>query len=317
MQTMRLFADVAKYRSLSEAASVHGVTQSAASQRIRSLEQRLGVQLLDRTVRPVSLTPAGRVYLKGCQELMARTDAIERQVRMVDAEPAGVVRVFAMYSTGIRWMSDVQKNFAARCPEASVQLHYDRPDVIHRALLDGECDLGLVSFPDDWKSVGSMPLRQEPMALVCPADHDWADQPEPIDLKSLTGQRMAGISLDLPMGRRTARAIKEAGGQPIIVDTFDNIDTLKVAVLEANCLALIPACTVEREQASGVLKLLKTTPALSRPVGLIYDKACGMHPVARAFADQLATAPERHPPEEKNTAPPGSQHDPVSAPALQ
>jgi len=317
MQTMRLFTDVAKYRSLSEAAAVHGVTQSAASQRIRSLEQRLGVQLLDRTVRPVSLTSAGRVYLKGCQELMARTDAIERQVRMVDTEPAGIVRVFAMYSAGIRWMSDVQERFTAHYPDARVQLHYDRPDVIHRALLAGECDLGLVSFPEDWKSVGSMPLRHEPMALVCPADHDWANQLEPIDLKNLTDQRMAGISLDLPMGRRTARAIKEAGGQPVIVDTFDNIDTLKVAVLEANCLALLPACTVEREQASGVLKLLETTPALSRPVGLIYDKACGLHAVARTFANELAAAPERALEKKTEKLGPATQCNPIPAPALQ
>jgi DNA-binding transcriptional LysR family regulator len=72
MQTIRLYADVARYRSFSEAAREHGITQSAASQRIRSLEDRLGVMLIDRSVRPLALTPAGEVYGRGCIELLER-----------------------------------------------------------------------------------------------------------------------------------------------------------------------------------------------------------------------------------------------------
>ena len=281
-------------RSLSEAAGAHGITQSAASQRIRGLEEHLGVQLLDRSVRPVALTAAGRLYLKGCQEIMARTEAIERQVRMAETAPAGTVRVYAMYSTGIGWMGEIQEGFAQRCPDAHIELHYDRPDIIHRAVLDGECDLGLVSFPQDWNAVGSILLRQEPMALVCPTDHPWADRPQPVSLADLSGQAMAGISLDLPMGRRTARAIKEAGGTPHIADTFDNIDTLKAAVLEANWLALLPTRTVQREQAAGLLKILTTNPALSRPVGLIYDKSTGLRSAAQAFADGVGRQDGQH-----------------------
>ena len=56
---MRLFVDVAVLRSFSKAAARHAITQSAVSQRVRQLEERLGVELLDRTVHPFELTPAG------------------------------------------------------------------------------------------------------------------------------------------------------------------------------------------------------------------------------------------------------------------
>ncbi|MEM6459288.1 MAG: LysR family transcriptional regulator [Planctomycetota bacterium] len=284
---MRLFSDVARCRSLSEAAALHGITQSAASQRVRSLEKHLGVELLDRSVRPVSLTPAGKVYLKGCRELVARSDAIEQEVRLMNNDLAGVVRVFAMYSAGIGWMGEVQAAFATRCPDVCVELHYDRPDEIHRAVTEGRCDLGLVSFPEQWPAVGSRRLRDEPMALVCPAGHPLSREIEPVGLDRLTGQRLAAITPELPLGRWTLQSIKRAGGEPVLVDTFDNIDTLKAAVIEGNCSAILPARTVQREAASGLLKTLRTAPTLSRPVGLIYDKARGLSPVAQALTEEM------------------------------
>ncbi|MCC7205272.1 MAG: LysR family transcriptional regulator, partial [Phycisphaeraceae bacterium] len=64
MQSLRLFCDVAGHRSFSLAAKKHGITQSAVSQRVGQLEKRLGVTLLDRSVRPLALTPAGELFLR-------------------------------------------------------------------------------------------------------------------------------------------------------------------------------------------------------------------------------------------------------------
>lgn len=314
MQTMRLFTDVARYRSLSDAAELHGITQSAASQRIQGLEKRLGVRLLDRSVRPIALTAAGQVFLKGCHEIVARTEAIEQEVRMVELEPAGVVRVYAMYSSGIGWLNGVQQAFVEGCPGVEVQVHYDRPDVIHDAVLAGECDLGLVSFPDDWDGVCGQTIRDEPMVLVCRPDHALAEEREPLALKRLTEYAMAGIGLDLPLGRRTLQAIKEAGGSPDLVDTFDNIDTLKSVVLEAGCFAVLPYRLVEREAEAGTLRALETTPRLSRPFGVIYRKEPCLGPASQAFVNhmigvrQTPAAPEPKPPPEARAHPPEHEH---------
>ena len=94
MQTLRLFADVARCHSFSEAARLHGITQSAASQRISQLEKRLDAQLIDRSVRPLELTDAGRLFLQGCQSLIEHYDELEQRVRRrahghADGEAAG------------------------------------------------------------------------------------------------------------------------------------------------------------------------------------------------------------------------------------
>ncbi|MEM6550806.1 MAG: LysR family transcriptional regulator [Planctomycetota bacterium] len=300
---MRLFTDVARCRSLSEAAELHGITQSAASQRIQSLEKRLDVRLLDRSVRPIALTPAGQIFLKGCHEIVARIEAIEQEVRMTDREPVGTVRVYAMYSTGIGWLNAVQEAFAANCPDVEVQVHYDRPDIIQQAVLAGECDLGLVSFPDDWDGVAGLTIRDEPMALVCRPDHPLANEREPLPLALLTEYRMAGISLDLPLGRRTLQAIKNAGGCPDLIDTFDNTDTLKSFILEAGCFAILPERIVERESDAGTLAIRQTAPGLTRPFGVIHKKEPGLGPAAQAFANHIVAHGDKAPSTEPKPPP--------------
>ena len=109
MQTLRLFSDVARRRSFSEAAKLHGVTQSAASQRLGALEKRLGVTLFDRSVRPLALTEAGEIFLEGCSELLDQYDRLQRRVMGLSGDPQGRVRVAAIYSAGIDLLDDSRR----------------------------------------------------------------------------------------------------------------------------------------------------------------------------------------------------------------
>ena len=112
MHTLRLFCDVARHHSFSAAASDHGITQSAVSQRISQLEKKLGVPLLDRSVRPLELTEAGVVYLRGCLELVQRYEHLESRVCQL-RQLEGCLRVDAIYSAGIDLLYDICEEFSA------------------------------------------------------------------------------------------------------------------------------------------------------------------------------------------------------------
>src|SRR5690606_2035151 len=101
MQTLRLFCDVARLRSFSDAAALHGITQSAASQRVGHLERRLNVTFFDRSVRPLTLTDAGELFWREVQELVGRYNRLEQRVQQLHAGPEGQVTVAAIYSAGI------------------------------------------------------------------------------------------------------------------------------------------------------------------------------------------------------------------------
>src|SRR2546421_736284 len=79
-ESLKVFCDIARHRSFSQAAAANNVTQSAASQIVLQLEKRMGVQLIDRSTRPLQLTPPGKVYYEGCKPLVEQYLELEASV---------------------------------------------------------------------------------------------------------------------------------------------------------------------------------------------------------------------------------------------
>ncbi len=271
MQTLRLYHDVARCRSFSEAARQHGITQSAASQRIGQLEKKLGVMLLDRSVRPLTLTDAGRVFLVGVRDVLQRYDKLERTVMVAAAEPTGRVRVSAIYSSGIDLLRQIGERFAQQHPGIAVQIDYQKPDAVHESVVTGRADVGILSYPERFKKIGVIPLRDEEMAVVCPPGHPLARHRR-VEAATLCDHPMIGFDTPLPVARGTADYFKAFGRPPLVTHRFDNLDTLKNAVAATGQFAILPRRTVQAEAEAGTLCVIELTPRLVRPMGLIYHR---------------------------------------------
>ena len=81
LEALKIFCDVARWASFSRGAAENGISQSSASQAVHQLEVRLGVKLIDRSKRPLVLTPHGNVYYEGCKDLVGRYLEIEARVK--------------------------------------------------------------------------------------------------------------------------------------------------------------------------------------------------------------------------------------------
>src|SRR5438445_5417149 len=103
-ESLEVFCDVARFRSFSQAAQSNNVTQSAASQIVMQLERRLGVQLVNRSIRPLRLTSLGTAYYEGCKGLVKQYQELEASVRDAQAQLDVQVQVAAIYSGGLRDM---------------------------------------------------------------------------------------------------------------------------------------------------------------------------------------------------------------------
>ena len=293
MQTLRLFCDVAKFHSFSQAASKHSITQSAVSQRINQLEKKLGVKLIDRSVRPLALTTGGQTFLCGCRELLSGYDRLEQQVSTMGPQPgesvAGEIRVDAIYSAGIGLLSHVKDAFEQQWPKAKVIFEYKHPDEVFQAVLDRHCDLGIVSYPNRWRKVRVIPLRNEPMGLVCNPDHPLVEAGR-VTAASLADWPMVSFESSLPVGRHIRSYLRERGVTPAFSHVFDNIDTIKTMVAVTDQVAILPKRTVQREVKAGVLAVVELEPPLDRPMGLIYRKSRSngsLTPTAEAFVETL------------------------------
>jgi LysR family transcriptional activator of dmlA len=125
---LAFFALVAKCGSLAGAAQELGITPPAASKRLAALERRLGVRLMQRTTRRLSLTPEGETYLVDGARVLEDLEQLERTVAGSRAVPQGLLRVSATLGFGRRHIAPALSQFVRLHPEVEVQLHLtDRP----------------------------------------------------------------------------------------------------------------------------------------------------------------------------------------------
>ena len=103
LTSLKVFCDVVRHRSFSQAAQANDITQSAASQIVSQLEneKHLNVQLIDRSTRPLTLTPLGQTFYEGAKSLLEQYRELEASIRNAQAQIAGTVQVAAIYSVGL------------------------------------------------------------------------------------------------------------------------------------------------------------------------------------------------------------------------
>lgn len=122
---MAAFVQVVEGRSFSTAARALGLTRSAVSRQVAGLEDRLGVRLLNRTTRRLSLTEAGAVYHEHCARILAEVQEAERAVMDLDEAPRGLLRINAPMSFGFGHLGPAVAGFAAAHPALKVELTLD------------------------------------------------------------------------------------------------------------------------------------------------------------------------------------------------
>ncbi len=126
---LKFFVTLARHGTLTRAAQEFGVTPPTVSKRLASLEQRLGVRLMNRSTRRISLTPEGETYLGQGERIMEELDALEQTVAGGGGTPRGLLRVHATLGFGRRHIAPAISHFLRQYPDIDVQLHLSHSPV--------------------------------------------------------------------------------------------------------------------------------------------------------------------------------------------
>lgn len=295
LRNVEIFCEVAARRSFSKAAHAHDVSQSLASQAVHSLEKRLGVQLIDRSKRPLELTRAGQLYYEGCRDLLEAFRNIEDRVQQTQNRVAGRVRAAAIYSVGLLQMDAYVRRFQELYPEAELLLDYLHPDEVYARIVHDEADIGLVSFPRDGGELSSIPWQEQEMALVVSPTHPLADR-EGISIKEIEGEQYVGFTSELTIRKRIDRWLRRATVAVHVVHEFDNIETIKRAVEIGAGVAVLPVPTVLREAEAGSLCVVRLEDvSWTRPLGIVHKRHKTLTTAAEKFVELLHQDPETFP----------------------
>ena len=281
-----LFKDIVHARSFSHGAALNQVSQSAASQHVQELEKRLGVVLVDRSTRPFSLTPAGKLYYDLCRDVLHRKDEFDVALERLKRQIEGTVRVASIYSVGLTEMTRLKAEFSCRYPKARLEVEYLRPDKVYEAVLADEADLGLVSYPEPTRLLAVIPWRQEEMAVATAPTHPLA-QKSALQAADLSGQDFVAFDPDLPIRRDIDRFLREAKVEVNVTMHFDNIEMIKEAVAVGSGISILPARTMQPEIEQGRLVAIPMDAALVRPLGVIHRRRKKFHRAAQVFVELL------------------------------
>ncbi len=126
------FVQVVASQSFTGAARALGLPKSSVSRRISELEKELGVELLHRTTRKLSLTEAGRSYFAQAERALSGLEAAAEEAAGLDSEPRGIVRMTAPFDVGVLGLADILVEFGRLYPEIHVDLSLG-PDTVKLA----------------------------------------------------------------------------------------------------------------------------------------------------------------------------------------
>jgi DNA-binding transcriptional LysR family regulator len=307
LDTLRLYADLVRLRSYSRAARHHQVSQSAASQAIRRLEQDLGATLVDRSRRPFVLTPQGRAFHEACLGVLAAWEQARAAVSAAETRIDGTVRLAAIYSVGVYDVSRYLQEFSLAYPAATVQLECHHSHKVLGAVLAGEADVGILSFPPHDPELTVVDLRAEPMVVVCPPQHRLARR-RVIRPSDLGGEAFVAFEPALMIRRAIDRALRHAGVQLQVLLEFDNIDTIKQTVVGGQGVSILPRPTVQAEVEAGTLVAIPIgIPDLVRPLGIIHSRHRPLSPTVQRFIEIVRGSEETKPRGRRNVTRPARQ----------
>lgn len=229
---MKAFAAVARELNYGRAAAALHVSQPAVSQQIRQLEKAVGVLLVDRNTRSVSLTRAGHAFLPYCQTALETTEKAVLAARNSQLDDHGVVRIGFAGTMGATTVGQISRTTRERFPgiELRFQASFGSQQVLE-LLAAGQLDIGFTAGQRPTNGVTLRTVHDDPLGALVPRDHLIASQ-ESVALASLSNEGFVLLdsALNLRLSEEAIEACIDVGFRPRVVQNAPDPTTLVALV---------------------------------------------------------------------------------------
>jgi DNA-binding transcriptional LysR family regulator len=287
IESLKVFCDLAETESFTKAAQINGVTQSAVSQQISALEKIFKSLLIERSKKRFRLTREGQVLYDYSKQIISTFESLHSKLQDLKDIISGTIRVTTIYSIGLHDLPPYIKKFMKVYPTVNVHVEYRRSNQVYEDVLGNVVDFGLVAYPMKDPKLEIVPLRKDPLVLVCHPQHAFAKQKN-VKLKSLLGQKFVGFEPDIPTRKALDKILREFGISVNNVMEFDNIETVKRAVEIDAGISIVPLGTVQQEIAKQTLTAVPIEDGdFYRPLAAVYKKNKVLSPAMKQFLSLL------------------------------
>ncbi|TFI41827.1 LysR family transcriptional regulator [Diaphorobacter sp. DS2] len=295
LNDMLYFAEVAERGGFAAAGRALGIPKSRLSRRVAELEARLGVRLLQRTTRTLSLTEVGEAYLRHCQAMRDSAQAAQDTVDQVQTEPRGTVRVTCPVTLAQTVVAELMPQFLQRHPQVRLEMQVTNRVV---NVVEEGVDVALRVRPT-LEDSGSMVVKRlnEVRLLLVASPEQLRRQGTPTSLRDLA--LLDTLAMSAADGRASLRLIGPEGREETVHFTpryvADDLLTLKFAALAGTGLCWMPDYMCMSELQEG--RLVHLLPQWTQPrsvVHAVFASRRGLSPAVRSFLDFLGETVPGH-----------------------
>ena len=292
VESFRVFRDLVETRSFSRSASLNGITQSAVSQQLRSIEQRLRVPLLERTSKQFALTREGQLLYEASREIIGYYQRFQHQLEEMRNIISGTIRLVAVPSLGLHELPPYIKEFLRTFPQVKIQVDYRRSNEVYESIAAGEADVGFVAFPSPRKGLKVETFKKDTLHVICAPGHPLLKK-GPVHLPDLPQYKIISLAPEMPTRQGLDKILAARGLRFSPMMEFDNVETLKQAVEINAGIAFLPQSAVASELAKGSLAILPHQgPEIIRPLGIVSRSSRMISPAVKRFLKALKTPRE-------------------------
>ncbi len=249
---LRYFVAAAECRSFTRAAAQYYISQTAITQQIHALEEGLGVMLFDRGSRPISLTPAGTIFLTDARAILERMDHAAMRVREASVGMVGTLRIG--YTKGFERsnLSNTLQRFHAEYPNILMSCYRRNTDHLAAGLLKDEYDIIFT-----WDSteivknedVECKLIERNPLVVAVYGSHPLARRTS-LKREELRGERilfMTPSSTGDSVGdHKFYEMYEKAGYQPDILFRSNDAESILMMVAAEEGISILPAYVTEK-----------------------------------------------------------------------
>ncbi|MGW1076775.1 LysR family transcriptional regulator [Streptomyces sp. NPDC002537] len=245
ISSLELLLAVARLGSLGKAAGELGITQPAASARVRSMEQLIGVGLIERSSNGSRLTEAGALVTGWAGRVLEAAEALDSGIETLRARRDNQLRVAASQTVVEQLLPRWLIALRGERPGAAVSISAGNSQAVADRIRSGEADLGFIESAMVPPGVDAVPVAKDRLVVIAAPHHPWARRHAPAHAAELAGTSL--IMREQGSGTRQVlcRALEAHGGPTAPLLELPSTTAIKAAVASGIGLAVVSALSVQ------------------------------------------------------------------------
>jgi LysR family transcriptional regulator, transcription activator of glutamate synthase operon len=285
LRQLRYLVALAEEGSFTRAAASEHIAQPAVSQQIRRLEEELGLTLVERTTRRVTLTDAGALLVVRARRIMSELEAAETELQSLRGMHTGRVSVGTMHTMGPLDLSLALALFSQRHPNVHFTVREQSSEEMAEMLRIDELDLAFLSVTEQVESrgLGLQQLMSEELVVLLPPGHRLGRRRQ-VRMAELADEPFISFRTGARLRELLVSAGREAGFEPRVTLESNESQRIRRLVSRGLGVAILPRSDAEGPGADiAVAKLIE--PMLSRDITLAWREGRRLAPAAAEFLE--------------------------------